>query len=77
MVISDEEFVARQDELLDMAMDTGEPLVVTRNGELLVRFAPTPTVQEHAGAEDLVGSVVFHISDDELVHYSAWEPDAD
>lgn len=77
MVISDEEFVARKAELLDAVMETGEPLIVTRNGETLLRFAPTPTVQLHPGAEDLIGSVVFHISDEELVNYSAWEPDED
>jgi hypothetical protein len=77
MVISDDEFVARKAELLDAAIETGEPLVVTRNGETLFRFAPTSTVHPHAGAEDLIGSVVFHISDEELVKYSAWEPDED
>jgi prevent-host-death family protein len=72
--ITAEEFAERCLELIDEVRDTGEELIVTREG--------TPAVQVMAAARpngarpSLIGSVKFNLTDDEFVHFGTeaeWE----
>ncbi len=68
--ISASEFKAKCLALLDEVAETRETLVVTKRGKPVARVVP---------AEDprsLIGSVTYHISDEELVNFSVdWGED--
>ena len=64
------EFKAKCLALLDEVAEMKETLVVTKRGKPVARVVP---VEE---PRSLVGSVTFHISDEEFVNWSAdWEDD--
>lgn len=64
------EFKAKCLALLDDVAEKKETLVVTKRGKPVARVVP---VEE---PRSLIGSVTFHISDAELVNWSAdWEDD--
>jgi len=70
--ISAADFKAKCLALLDEVADRKETLVVTKRGKPVARVIP---VEE---PRSLIGSVTFHISDEELVNWSAdWEDDRD
>jgi prevent-host-death family protein len=56
------EFRARCLALFDEVAETREPLVVTKRGKPVARVIPAE------GQRSLIGTVTYHISDDELVH---------
>ena len=62
--IAASEFKAKCLALLDEVAETKETLVVTKRGKPVVQVVP---VEE---PRSLLGSVTFHISDDELVNFS-------
>ena len=61
------EFKAKCLALLDEVAATKETLVVTKRGKPVARVEP---VEE---PRSLIGSVTYHLTDDELVHFSAWD----
>jgi len=64
------EFKARCLALLDEVAQRRETLVVTKRGKPVARVVPVDEPQS------LLGSVTFHVSDDELVHFGLdWEGD--
>jgi len=68
--IAASQFKARCLALLDEVAETKEALVVTKRGKPVARVVP---VEE---PRSLIGSVTFHISDDELVNAGLeWEDD--
>lgn len=62
--ITTSQFEAHCLRLLDEVADTGETLLVTKQGRALARVGPP------LRADDLLGSVEFHIPDDELIQFS-------
>ena len=68
--IAASQFKARCLVLLDEVAETKETLVVTKRGKPVAQVVP---VEE---PRSLIGSVTFHISDDELVNAGLeWEDD--
>ena len=61
------EFKAKCLALLDEVAETREAIVVTKRGKPVARVEP---VEE---PRSLIGSVTYDLTDDELVHFSAWE----
>jgi prevent-host-death family protein len=61
------EFKARCLALLDEVAETKETLVVTKRGKPVAQVVPADEPRS------LAGSVEFHLSDDELVNFSAWD----
>jgi len=61
------EFKAKCLALLDEVAQTRETLVVTKRGKPVAHVVP---VEE---PRSLIGSVTYHISDEELVNFNAWE----
>jgi prevent-host-death family protein len=71
--ISASRFKAQCLGLLDRVAETGEELVVTKRGKPVARVVP---VEE---PPSLLGSVTYHVSDDELVAPldEAWDVERD
>jgi prevent-host-death family protein len=65
--IAASEFKAKCLALLDEVAETKEELVVTKRGKAVAKVVPAEEPRS------LIGSVTYHISDDELVYFSAWE----
>lgn len=67
------QFKARCLRLLDEVAETGETLVVTKHGRPVARVEPA------ASPDDLLGSVKFNISDEELIYFSMgpWDMEQD
>jgi prevent-host-death family protein len=61
------EFKAKCLALLDEVARTKETLVVTKRGKPVAHVVP---VEE---PRSLIGSVTYHITDEELVNFNAWE----
>lgn len=61
------EFKAKCLALLDEVAETREGLVVTKRGKAVARVEP---IEE---PRSLIGSVTYHLTDDELVNFSAWD----
>jgi prevent-host-death family protein len=61
------EFKAKCLALLDEVAQTRKTLVVTKRGKPVAHVVP---VEE---PRSLIGSVTYHISDEELVNFNAWE----
>ena len=61
------EFKARCLALLDEVAETKKTLVITKRGRPVARVVPADEPR------NLLGSVVFNVSDDELVNFSAWD----
>lgn len=61
------QFKARCLRLLDEVAETGETIVVTKRGKPVARVEPV------AEPPSLEGSVVYHVTDDELL-FSTGEP---
>ncbi len=60
--IAASEFKAKCLALLDEVAETKEELVVTKRGKAVARVVPAEEPRS------LIGTVTYHISDDELVH---------
>jgi prevent-host-death family protein len=60
--IAASEFKAKCLALLDEVAETKEELVVTKRGKAVARVVPAEAPRS------LIGTVTYHISDDELVH---------
>ena len=60
--IAASEFKAKCLALLDEVAETKEELVVTKRGKAVAKVVPAEEPRS------LVGTVTYHISDDELVH---------
>ncbi len=72
--VSAEDFAAHCLELIDEVAARGSTLVVTRADHPAVKVIPAETM--NLEAPSLLGTVTYHISDDELVHFSTeddWE----
>lgn len=68
--IAASQFKARCLALLDEVAETKETLVVTKRGKPVARVVPAEEPRS------LIGSVTFHISDEELVNFGLdWEDD--
>jgi prevent-host-death family protein len=68
--IAASQFKARCLALLDEVAETKETLVVTKRGKPVARVVPAEEPRS------LIGSVTFHISDEELVNFGLdWEED--
>jgi prevent-host-death family protein len=65
--IAASEFKARCLALLDEVAETKETILVTKRGKPVARVVPAEEPRS------LVGSVTFHISDEEFVNFNAWE----
>lgn len=65
--IAASEFKAKCLALLDEVAETRETLVVTKRGKAVARVEP---IEE---PRSLLGSVTFHMTDDEFVNFSAWD----
>jgi len=61
------EFKAKCLALLDEVAKTKETLVVTKRGKPVAHVVPAEEPRS------LIGSVTFHITDEELVNFNAWE----
>jgi prevent-host-death family protein len=60
--IAASEFKAKCLALLDEVAETKESLVVTKRGKAVAKVVPAEAPRS------LIGTVTYHISDDELVH---------
>ena len=65
--IAASEFKAKCLALLDEVAETKEEFLVTKRGKAVARVVPAEEPRS------LIGTVTYNISDDELVHFSAWE----
>ena len=67
------QFKARCLRLLDEVAETGETLVVTKHGR------PVARVQPPLRPDDLIGSVKFNITPEELIYFSMgpWDMESD
>lgn len=71
--ITASQFKARCLRLLDEVAESGETLVITKHGRPVARVVPP------VSADDLLGSVHFNISPEELIHFSMgpWDMEQD
>jgi prevent-host-death family protein len=61
------EFKAKCLALLDEVAETREPLVVTKRGKAVARVEPVDEPRS------LIGSVTYHMTDDEFVNATVWD----
>lgn len=61
------EFKAKCLALLDEVTETKETLVVTKRGKPVAQIVPAEEPRS------LLGTVTYHLTDDELVNFSAWD----
>jgi len=69
--ITAEEFAARCLEFIDEIRETGNELIVTREGAPAVQVLPA--ARPNGGRRSLAGTVKFNLTDEEFVHFGTEE----